>query len=79
MKKWEYEVLALDWDSGNNAWKASGMLEYTSPTLTEAFNRLGEAGWEMVTMTPSGVLTQRPAGDAWEALHYRAIFKRRKP
>jgi hypothetical protein len=36
-EQWEYEVLALEWDSGNNAWKASGMMEYTSPTMVEVF------------------------------------------
>jgi len=78
MEQWEYEVLAVSWDRGNETWQVSGPMEFAASTLVEAFNRMGEAGWEGVSLTPyiGEVLGSLPG--KWEALNYRAIFKRRK-
>jgi len=46
MEQWEYEVLAVSWDRGNETWQVSGPMEFAASTLVEAFNRMGEAGWE---------------------------------
>ena len=52
MEQWEYEVLAVNWDRVNEIWQVSGRMEFAASTLVEAFNRIGEAGWEMVSLTP---------------------------
>jgi hypothetical protein len=79
MEQWEYEVLAVNWDQANQTWQVSGPMEFTASTLAEVFNRMGEAGWEMVGLTPyAGDLTGGAYGGTWEARNYRAIFKRRK-
>lgn len=48
--------------------------------MTEALNSMGEAGWELVALTPSRA-DVRGIGAIldWEALGYQAVFKRRKP
>lgn len=81
MEQWEYEVLAVNWDQANQTWQISGAMEFAASTLVEAFNRMGEAGWEMVSLAPYvGDIRANPMGrwGTWEASKYRAIFKRRK-
>lgn len=83
MEQWEYEVLAVNWEQAGQTWQISGAMEFSASTLAEAFNRMGEAGWEMVDLTPYlGKLTGNIGvgflSGTWEASQYRAIFKRRK-
>jgi len=81
MEQWEYEVLAVNWDQATQTWQISGAMEFAASTLVEAFNRMGNAGWEMVSMTPYSADIKgsySAMGGIWEALQYRAIFKRRK-
>lgn len=79
MEQWEYEILSVNWDQANQTWQISGAMEFATSTLVEAFNRMGEVGWEMVSLTPyAGDLISGAYGGKWEAQNYRAIFKRRK-
>jgi hypothetical protein len=54
-QQWEYRVLAVDWDKGNGTWKTVdtiSAMEFSATILAEAFNHMGEAGWELVGVAP---------------------------
>ena len=82
-EQWEYIVLALTWDQMDQTWKVSGAIESTATTMTEALNGVGEAGWELVTLSPSQSEVRGAAHVysvfTWKAYVYQAVFKRRRP
>lgn len=85
MEQWEYTVFALSWDRKAEEFRVSGELEFSATTMIDALNRIGESGWEIFNLSPfrgvsvlPGEVSFTPAREAWEAVDYRVVCKRRK-
>lgn len=75
MKKWEYQIVyskAERKGRGLNGWSPYK----PSPTLENEINKLGEEGWEMVSFTPSSVITASLLPATQEVESYICVFKR---
>jgi hypothetical protein len=52
MQKWEYYFLTLCYDDTSKAWQWDINSAYLGWDLLTALNSMGEAGWELVGVSP---------------------------
>jgi hypothetical protein len=82
MDKWEYMSSQVAWDDHQKKWIGDwGGRSAKAEYIYQLLNPLGQDGWELVAFIPMVMASPSAVGTtyttSWEAVTYRAIWKRR--